>query len=119
MAPLYLKSFVFSDGKCAITLSNSHGEVEKIEFNFVRSFLFYKESDFFEEISRYEKERVVPDSGKASNVFKINKNQMSELVFGDRLSEDFPMFFGVWTPDECFEIVGFEHPTIEYSHQAN
>lgn len=113
MMVMYLKSMVMKDGVCEITLTSPRGEVDIIKFNFIRSILFYKESDFFEEISMYSKKIITLNSGNSSSLFQILKNPLSENFHKGRFIRDDPMYFGVWTPDECFEVMCFEYPIID------
>lgn len=109
---LYLSEFRFEGEKCKIVLSSKNGRREVVIFGFVRSFLFFKESDFFKEISQYDQVRLIRNDSVPSSVFRIVKNPIVDKLLAGRLDEEAPMHFGVWTPDECFEVVSFDHPEI-------
>ncbi len=109
---LYLSSFHFDGEKCEIVLSGNDGSREVVTFGFVRSFVFFKESDFFEEIGQYDQVRLMRNGNLPSSAFRIVKNSMTDKLLAGRLDEEAPMHFGVWTPDECFEVVSFEEPAI-------
>jgi hypothetical protein len=111
---LFLSNFAFDGEKCSITLGNLSGELEEIQFSFVRTYLFFKESDFYPEIGRYEKSVLSRLDGSPSSVFQILKNPIIENVLQGRFREENPMYFGIWTPDECLEIVASERPVIKY-----
>ena len=109
---LYLSKFHFDGEKCEIVLSGNNGCREVLIFGFVRSFVFFKESDFFKEIGQYDQVRLMRNDNLPSSVFRIVKNPIVGKLLNGRLDEEAPMHFGVWTPDECFEVVSFEEPEI-------
>jgi hypothetical protein len=109
---LYFKNLSFDGEKCRIALAGNSDSDEVVLFSFVRSFAFYKESDFYEEISKYEKRRLLRSDGQPSAAFQILKNPLLQRILSGRLDEEGPSYFGVWTPDECIEVVCFEEPTI-------
>src|SRR3990167_9523614 len=104
---LFLSNFLFDGEKCSIILSDLSGERERIQFSFVRAYLFFKEGDFYTEIGRYRKRSLIRQNGSNSSVFQILENPVIETILHKRLSGENPMYYGVWTPDECFEVVGF------------
>lgn len=112
LGTLYLNSFHFDGEKCAVLLSNKDGRSELVTFGFVRSFVFFKESDFYKEIGQYDRVRLMRADNLPSTAFRIIKNPMADKLLAGRLDNEAPMHFGVWTPDECFEIVSFEEPAI-------
>lgn len=109
---MFMKSFNFCAGTCKV-LMHGEGVSTSVTFNYVRATMFYKESDFFNEIGLYEKESILDSDGNmCPYVFRIVRNSLLEGVQGGRLKHEDPLYFCVWTPDECLEVCAFEYPTF-------
>ena len=81
-----------------------------LTFNYVRSFLFFKESDFYDEVARGKRAKLIEaDDG---GVYRLADSSILQSVLRDRLSEEIPSYYWVITPDECLEVVGFEDPQV-------
>jgi hypothetical protein len=109
---LYLKSTEFDGRRLSITLTGNSGHTKKIMFSFVRLWLFFKETDFWSDIARYEKR------DQNGQVFEISSGGLLREMIIRYSEDDRPHIYGVWTPDECFEVAAFDWPEIE-SFQTN
>lgn len=109
---MYVDSLRFDGERWSILLTSADGEVETIVFEFVRSMMFYKESDFSEEISNYEQRRIIHVDGRISSVFEILNRPILDKCTSNKFGEESPRHFGVWTADECFEFICFEEPML-------
>jgi hypothetical protein len=93
------------------------GERATIGCNFVRSLLFFKESDFYEAISKYQHELIIAGGERTVGVFRVSRGSMIETLSAERLLAETPQFFLLSTPDECVEILSFEEPTLVMTGQ--
>ncbi len=85
----------------------------KIVFDYVRSFAFFKESDFWQEHEKYEFQKIIEiENERTLGVFQILKNSILVDVIKDRFDAEEPIYYWLSTPDECLEIVCFGTPTI-------
>jgi hypothetical protein len=90
-------------------MSDGRAIVGTLQFEFVRSFLFVKESDFWVDIEKIEKALVFQDA-LAPRVHRVTRRALGEAIMAGRFHEEEPTTFFVWTPDECFEVVCFAEP---------
>jgi hypothetical protein len=109
---MYLTTFKFDGEKCEFVLGDQNGYFECVSFSYVRCFVFVKESDYFSNIISYTKARLFEESDFQSRVFEISRNAILEKIITDEMRTEAPSYYLIWTPDECFEIVGFEPPQI-------
>jgi hypothetical protein len=84
----------------------------EITFEYVRTFLFLKESDFFSEFAKYDHLQLIRGNERTVGVYRLLKGSILEGVLNHRLDEEFPQCFWVSTPDQCLEIVGFSEPQL-------
>ena len=84
----------------------------RIAFRFVRSFLKYKESDGFPKINVYDTEKIFGDESSFTGIYELKSGAILSEVFGDCWAGENPSYYWVSTPDECFEVVAFERPSI-------
>lgn len=100
------------DGEVLKFSFGDSSERYQIEFRFVRAFLTYKESDGYDKVKKYETRLVFGDSKSQTGVYKIMKGSILESTLGARLSAEKPAYYWVSTPDECFEVITFQEPSI-------
>jgi hypothetical protein len=95
-----------------ITVGSDDKPSGTIVFEHVRSFFFFKESDFYNELSKYEHVQLIRTTDRTLGVYRLNKFSILESVLRGRLDEEHPQYFWFSTPDECLEIVGFSEPKL-------
>jgi len=110
MSASFVERVTFSAGLLELDLTDGRTAIGKLRFDFVRSFAFLKESDFWREMAGYETTELFAAEAAAPLVSRINKGAVLERVLGGRLNEEDPSFYLVWTADECFEVVSFSEP---------
>jgi hypothetical protein len=108
----FIRELNFEKGKLTITVGSDDEPNGAIVFEHVRSFLFFKESDFFGELSKYEHVQLIRAKDRTAGVYRLNKFSILEDVLRNRLDEEHPQYFWFSTPDECLEIVGFSEPKL-------
>ena|SRR5579872_1180333 len=109
-----LTSLRFDGETLSISLGSGSGREDgNISFGYVRSFLVFKEGDFWREIAKYRLEPVLSVYAERTlGVFRVISSSLLESIAGDRFLEEAPTYYWVSTPDECLEVVCFEAPTI-------
>ena len=112
------RSLKFGDGVLIVAVGDAEQDIAEISFNYVRSFAFLKESDFFKEFQQYDLVPLVGTSERTLGVFSLRKGAVLERVLCGRLDAENPQYFWVSTPDECLEIVGFEGPQMRMLLEA-
>jgi hypothetical protein len=107
----YISSLNFSNGRLEIAIGNERIEGRFI-FNFVQSYLLYKESNFWEKISTYKflQQYFFVRDEPSLGIFEISENSIIQNMRVERFLEDKARFYWVSTPDECLEIVTFDPP---------
>ncbi len=109
----YLSSLAFTDGVLTLHMSDGRQPLGALTFGYVRSFVFVKESDFWAAFEAAEKSLVQGMPSDAPRVRRIGRGALAQSFLTRELVDEDPMIFFVWTPDECFEVVGFEDPRWE------
>ena len=107
----------FEPGCLIVTLGDCLPEERPrctITFAFVRTVLFLKDTDFREDFARYEIRKIIDGGERTLGVFEITANAVSAAVLNGRLNDEQPSTYWLSTPDECFEIVSFEAPSVVY-----
>lgn len=107
-----MKSVSFVDGALEFTYGSHSSPDGRIIFDHVRSFIFFKEGDFYPDLKRYETTAIFVGSEPSVGVFRIERNPLLQSVLKGRLDAERPMYFWVSTPDECLEIVSFSDPQL-------
>lgn len=111
-SPFFMKSVSFTDGILEFVFGSQSSKDGKIVFDHVRSFLFFKEGDFYTDLSRYEVAALFVGSEPSVGVFRVERHPILESVLKGRLDVERPSFFWVSTPDECLEIISFSDPRL-------
>lgn len=106
----YFGDASFTSGRLSIEITDGRVRMGTLRFDFVRSFLFVKESDFWPEFEKNETQRLLGDGGLAPHVFRVLRGGLLQSTLAGRMDEEEPSFFLLWTPDECFEVVAFAAP---------
>lgn len=109
----FLRRLDFASGTLAVDIGDDHAVHGTVVFDHVRSFLFFKEGDFFREIAKYEHTKLIAGDEPTVGVYRVTSRPVLDLVLGGRLDSEHPEFFWVSTPDECLEVVAFSDPTLE------
>ena len=108
----FMRQVTFGDGRLIITVGDSNLIHTQITFDYVRTFLFFKESDFFTELGMYEHEKIIGGNEAAGGVYRILKKPIIASLLQGRLDQERPSYFWLSTPDECLEIVAFSEPEL-------
>lgn len=101
----------FDGVQLTVTFGHDRDIYGSILFRFVRAFAFFKESDFYPEFAKAEREAVFPAFDENVGVYRL-KNTTLKSTIGNRFDEESPSYFLLETPDECFEIVAFADPQL-------
>lgn len=117
MESMFFQHFAFDGESIRLTIASNDGLSKLLIIKYVRSFLFFKESDFHIQISKYRKSAMVHNAPDAS-VFRIEEGAILSHLQPSSLDEEGVMHFGIWTPDECFEVACFEEPLITSTNAA-
>lgn len=107
-----MKSVSFVDGVLELTFGSHNAPDGRIIFDHVRSFIFFKEGDFYPDLKRYEATAIFVGSEPSVGVFRVERNPLLQSVLKGRLDAERPRYFWVSTPDECLEIVSFSDPQL-------
>lgn len=110
MSSSFVERVSFRAGVLEFEVTDGSVTLGTVRFEFVRSFVFLKESDFWREFERYEKVQLFETYEGAPRVSRIEQGALLEGVLGGRLDDEKPSIFQLWTPDECFEVVAFAEP---------
>lgn len=109
---VYLDSLTFSRGRLVVNLGNQNGRKEVVQFDFVRSFLLFKEGDFFPELQTQEKRRIKREDELSSYLYEVLSGALGASTSNDWYEDDKPQRYVLWTPDECIEVGAYEEPTL-------
>lgn len=108
----FLQSLNFESGTLTISVGSDEIVHGTIIFDYVRTFLLFKESDFFAELAKYEHVKLIAGKDRMVGVYQITSGAIMDRVLLDRLDHEQPQYFWVSTPDECLEVVGFDRPRL-------
>jgi hypothetical protein len=109
----FLQRATFADGRLTIAVGDHESIHGTIVFEHVRTFLFFKESDFFGELGKYEHIKIIDGKERTVGVYRITKGAIIERVLHGRLDQERPQYFWVSSPDECLEVVAFDEPRLD------
>lgn len=108
----FLQRITFEDGRLTIAVGDDEAIHGTIVFEHVRTFMFFKESDFFGELAKYEHVKLIGGKERTVGVYRITKGPITESVLQGRLDQERPQYFWVSSPDECLEVVAFDEPRL-------
>lgn len=108
--PAYIGRVIHDEGVLTFEMTDGARPAGRLRFEFVRAHLFVKESDFWPELSAAEGVRLFDGADDAPNVVRLTESILLGRVLGDRLAEEKPELYRLWTPDECYEIATFQAP---------
>lgn len=111
----FMQRLTFEDGRLTVAVGDDQGIHGTIVFEHVRTFLFFKESDFFGELAKYEHVKLIGGKERTVGVYRITKRPITEGVLQGRLYQERPQYFWVSSPDECLEVVAFDEPRLDPS----
>lgn len=106
----YLSSLDFTDGVLTLRMGDGRRPLGMLTFDHVRSFVFVKETDFWASFEAADRSLLLGDHPGEPRVHRVKTGALAQRFLAPELAEEEPMIFLVWTPDECFEVVGFEAP---------
>ncbi len=109
----YLKQMSFESGVLRLDLGSETTPHATVIFDFVRTFIFLRESDFYGEFAKYEHERLIAGPDRTSGVFRITKSSILDRLTAG-LEMDRPNYYWVSTPDECLEVASFGEPKVAF-----
>ncbi|UGX89719.1 hypothetical protein G6321_00001110 (plasmid) [Bradyrhizobium barranii subsp. barranii] len=112
MSHFFFRQVTFRDGVATVSIGDDDQTHMTIIFENVRTLIVFKEGDFFEALSKYEHERIIPGPERTLGVFRIVRFPILQKVLEGRLDEERPTYYWVSTPDECIEIAGFSAPHV-------
>jgi hypothetical protein len=92
-------------------MMNQAARAGTLTFEFVRSFLFLKESDFWQSLNQQDREAVFELTALGLKVFQVRDGALLDGLISDDLRAEGPIRYFIETDDECLEILGFENPT--------
>lgn len=109
----FLQRLTFENGRLSIAIGDDETLYRTIVFEYVRTFLFFKESDFFGELAKYEHVKLIGGNERTVGVYRITKGPIVDRVLQGRLDQEHPQYFWVSSPDECLEVVAFNEPYLD------
>lgn len=111
----FLRRITFDGVLLTIEFGTNEKKKGEIKFNYVRAFLMFKESDFFNEMRTYERKEVgISQTDSSLHVYRILKNSITSVAAGEKFLEEGANCFVVVSPDECIEVVTFSQPEISF-----
>jgi hypothetical protein len=113
-SPFFLQSLIFKDGRLSVYVGDGFETATDavITFDHVRTFLVFREGDFFRDLASYQHIQLIRGKEPSVGVFRIVKNPLLEHVLRGRLESENPGYFWVSTADECVEVVSFSEPVL-------
>lgn len=108
-----LQSITFKDGRLSIAVGDDEVTSGTVVFDYVRTFLLFKESDFFGDLAKYEHFKLIAGNERTVGVYRITNGPILDSVLQGRLDHERPRYFWVSTADECLEVVAFEDPRLD------
>lgn len=108
----FLQCVTFVDGRLTVAVGHDQAIHGTIVFEHVRTFLLFKESDFFGELAKYEHVKLIGGKERTVGVYRITRAPIMESVLQGRLDQERPQYFWVSSPDECLEVVAFDEPRL-------
>lgn len=112
IASFFFRKLSFGDGVLTVFVGNDVEDHAEITFEYVRTFFFLKESDFYNEFRQYRRIQLISGNERTLGVYRLTQGAILEKVLSGRLDAEEPQYFFVSTPDECLEVAGFSEPTI-------
>jgi hypothetical protein len=109
----FLRRITFEDGRLTIAIGDDEAIHGTVVFDYVRTFLFFKESDFFGELAKYEHVKLIAGKERTVGVYRITNGPIMDRVLQGRLDQEQPQYFWVSSPDECLEVVAFDEPRLD------
>ena len=106
----FLRRIIFEDGRLSVVIGNDRVVHGAVVFEYVRTFLFFREIDFFSELGKYEHIKLISGNERTVGVYRIVKEPIIKSVLRGRLDQENPRYFWVSSPDECLEVVAFDEP---------
>lgn len=107
----YIDSVEFYPGRLNVIMNS--GVI--IRFEYVRSFLVYKDSDMYEEFQKYRSSRIFSPEGERVGVFEIEEGSVLTRVIPSVVSSEGAKCYWIVTADECVEVLAFDKPTVEHN----
>lgn len=107
----YINNIYSDSNDLHINIGVEDSQCTKIVFEYVRSFIFFKESDLCSDLACAKLEPVI--SSEDGGVFRVLEKPILAPVFKSYLEDEEPNYYLVITPDECIEVISFSPPRIE------
>ncbi|MFP1133367.1 hypothetical protein [Asticcacaulis sp. W401b] len=109
---IFFEKLCFENGSTMVCFSTPEkGCSEYIKFEFVRRFLFLKESEYWSISDDQDKELLISNNNGSVSIYLINSGSVIENSFSDDLKNERPYLYSVMTSDECFEVACFSEPS--------
>lgn len=101
----------FESADLHIIVGDGTSSKAKIVIERCEAFFYFRESDFYEKMSGYQAQSLIPAKASDCGVFRILAGSMIQSQSKNEVHDsDQPWYILIATPQECLEAKGWEMP---------